>query len=130
MTATADVAADVAAAAEHATAPAVPPGSDTAAVGFVTVWARPMLPAEQWVAGVRGYLAPDLEQALSYTDPAAVPATRVTGPVRMVHVQPDGAAASFDVPTDAGTVRVDLARLEGRWLVTDLVPAASTQPGD
>ena len=110
--------------------PPVPPGSGEAARGFVTAWAHPDLPAEEWLAGVRGYLTPELERAMSYTDPAAIPSKQVIGPAEMVQAQPDGAAASFDVPTDAGPVRVDLALLQGRWLVTDIVPASTPQPGD
>lgn len=110
--------------------PEVPAGSGEAAEGFVTAWARPSLTTEQWLAGVRGYVAPTLQQALSYTDPAKIPASHVTGPSRMVHVVPDGTAASFDIPTNAGPVRVGVALLTGRWLVTDIVPASASQPGD
>jgi hypothetical protein len=48
----------------------------------------------------------------------------------MVHVLPDGSAASFEVPTDAGTTRVDLALVKGRWLATDILPASAAAPGD
>ncbi len=96
----------------------------------MTAWARPSLPADQWLAGVRGYLAPELERSMSYTDPAQIDATTVTGPARMVHLLPNGTAASFEVPTDAGVIRVELALVEGRWLATDIGPASATGPGD
>jgi hypothetical protein len=111
-------------------APAVPAGAQEVASGVVTAWARPSLPAEQWLAGVRGYLAPDLERAMSYTDPARIPANKVIGPATMVHVLPDGTAASFEVPTDAGAILVEVVLVDGRWLATDIVPAAVTAPGD
>jgi len=111
-------------------APAVPPGSAEAARGFVVAWARPSLPAAQWLAGVRAYLAPELERSLSYTDPAQIPASTVTGAATMVHVLPDGTAASFVVPTDAGPIRVDLVLVKGRWLATAIEPASVTEPGD
>jgi hypothetical protein len=112
------------------TVPTVPPGSAEAAQGFVTAWARPSLPTDQWLSGVRGYIAPELERSMSYTDPALIDATTVTGPAHMVHVLPDGSAASFVVPTDAGTTRVELAFVKGRWLATDIVPASAAAPGD
>ncbi|MGW5237853.1 hypothetical protein ACWEOW_02870 [Monashia sp. NPDC004114] len=112
------------------TDPAVPAGSAEAAQGFVTAWARPSLPADQWLSGVRGYVAPELERSMSYTDPARIDATTVTGPARMVHVLPDGSAATFEVPTDAGATRVELALVKGRWLATDIVPASAAAPGD
>ncbi|MFC7597679.1 hypothetical protein ACFQU3_20365 [Terrabacter sp. GCM10028922] len=111
-------------------APAVPSGAQEAASGFVTAWARPSVPAEQWLAGVRGYLAPDLERSMSYTDPTRIPASKVIGPARMVHVLPDATGASFEVPTDAGPIRVEVVLVEGRWLASDVAPAAVTAPGD
>ena len=110
--------------------PAVPSGSAEAAQGFVTAWARPELPAAQWLSGVRGYVVPELERSMSYTDPAQIDATTVTGPPRRVHLLPDGSVASFEVPTDAGTTRVELALVKGRWLATDFVPASAAAPGD
>ncbi|MBC9822872.1 hypothetical protein [Terrabacter sp. MAHUQ-38] len=111
-------------------APAVPAGAQEAASGLVTAWARPTLPAEQWLAGVRGYLTPDLERSMAYTDPSRIPASKVAGPATMVHVAPDGTAASFEVPTNAGAIRVEVVQIKGRWLATDIVPAAVTVPGD
>ena len=112
------------------TDPILPAGSAEAAQAFVTAWARPELPAGQWLAGVRGYLAPELERSMSYTDPSQIDATKVTGPARMIRVLPDGTAASFEVPTDAGATLVELALVKGRWLATDIVPASAAAPGD
>jgi hypothetical protein len=67
---------------------------------------------------------------MAYTDPARIPASTVTGPASMVHVLPDATAASFEVPTNAGAIRVEVVLVKGRWLATDLVPAAVTAPGD
>ena len=110
--------------------PAVPSGAQEAASGFVTAWARPSVPAQQWLAGVQGYLAPELERSMSYTDPTRIPASKVIGAARMVHLLPDATGASFEVPTDAGAMRVEVVLVEGRWLASDVAPAAVTAPGD
>lgn len=55
--------------------------------------------------------------ALRTVDPARVPAARVTG--RPVAVRaPAGGAAAYEVATDAGTLTVTLAAVDGRWRVT------------
>ena len=97
---------------------------------FVRAWARPTLTSQEWLAGLRGLATPSLEQALAFTDPSNIPARTVTGPATMVRVLPDGTWASFDVATDGGRVRVDVALVQGRWLVGDVLPGAATPPGD
>lgn len=95
----------------------------TQARKFVVAWARPRLSQAAWWHGIlAGRPAMTFAQALSQTDPSTIPATKVTGPARVLSTTPT--LVSVRVPTDAGDVMVVLAPTGGRWLVTNLLPAA------
>jgi hypothetical protein len=90
------------------------------AVAFTRAWADHNRPATEWWARVSRYADPELAAQLKTTDPANVPASKVTGPPHPVAVY--YASASVEVPTDAGTVVVALVSDGHRWLVTDIQP--------
>ena len=64
---------------------------------------------------------PELLRALASTDPAQVPADRVTGDARLVSSA--RASATVVVPTDGGDVQVTLAAVGGSWEAQDIAPA-------
>ena len=93
-----------------------PPAAATdAALRFVHAWARPGLDQPAWFAGIRDLVTPAYAGLLAATDPANVPAHLVTG--APVARSSTSTVLVTDVPTDAGTVRVTLTRVDGRWLV-------------
>lgn len=114
---------------DHESVPVKPPPAAQAApvvVAFAAAWARPDLPADAWWRGVTPMCDDGFAHSLRTVDPARVPATRVTG--RPVATQgPAGGAAVYEVATDAGTLTVALAAVDGRWVVTgnDFVRAVS-----
>ncbi|MGY1634285.1 hypothetical protein ACI784_21510 [Geodermatophilus sp. SYSU D01186] len=103
-----------------------------AASAAVTAFARPTLDPAQWWAELQPLLSPAAATAYEGTDPAAVPASAVTGPP-----QPTPAVSAYLstvlVPTDAGEYAVLLVR-EGDgapWLVERITPveSAGASPG-
>jgi hypothetical protein len=96
--------------------PIPPPAAATdAALRFVRAWARPGLEQPAWFAGIRDLVTPAYARLLAATDPANVPAHLVAG--SPVARSSTSTMLVTDVPTDAGTVRVTLTRVDGRWLV-------------
>ena len=93
------------------------------AVGFMTAFGRPTLPADRWLVGIQGLMAPEARDWFAYVDPANVPVTAVTGPADVRDV---GSAylAEVLVPTDAGPYLVTLSRRTGTepFLVTGAAP--------
>jgi hypothetical protein len=88
----------------------------TVATQFVQAWLKhDGVTPEQWRQGLARYATPTLRAELQDTDPAGVPAQRMTGPVVL-----QNRAAAFveaSVPVDSGTVRLRLLGAGGRWLV-------------
>lgn len=89
----------------------------------MTAFARPGMAADQWWDELEPLLSSAAQLDYSYTDPANVPASAVTGPGTLV----DDSSAYLgyvEVPTDAGTYTVVLSRLDGAapWLVERLAP--------
>jgi len=81
------------------------------------------LPYDQWWAGLSPYLDGDALVAYEYTDPALVPASSVTGELR-VSAAPDATQITVLVPTDVGQYQVLLNRqaVGGEWTVSRLTP--------
>ncbi|MCG5466737.1 hypothetical protein MED01_005779 [Micromonospora sp. MED01] len=94
------------------------PAAVTTALRFVRAWARPDLPAESWLAGVRPYAVPAYADLLATVEPANVPAARVTGAGRAAAATAQ--RVDVDVSTDAGVLRVVCVRSDARWLVATL----------
>jgi len=89
----------------------------------MTAFARPGMAADQWWDELEPLLSAAAQLDYSYTDPANVPASAVTGPGTLV----DDSSAYLGyvtVPTDAGMYTVVLSRLDGAapWLVERLAP--------
>ncbi|GAA1804087.1 hypothetical protein HC028_04345 [Planosporangium flavigriseum] len=86
------------------------------AIDFVQAWLNHTgVTAEQWRAGFAKYATSALRDKLKDTDPAGVPAQRVTGSVVL-----ENRAAQFveaSLPLDSGTVHLRLLSTNGRWLV-------------
>lgn len=102
----------------HTPAPAAP-GRQAAATAeaFARAWVRRDLDAERWWKAIAPLCEEGFGQRLRTVDPANVPATRVIGRARELRVGSVDSPAVYDVPTDAGTLRVTLASVDGRWLV-------------
>ena len=92
---------------------AADPAAVTTATRFVQAWARPDLPARQWLAAVRPHAIPAYADLLATVDPANVPATKVIGGGR-------AAAATANRVDVAGVLRVICVRSGPRWLVATL----------
>lgn len=98
----------------------------------MTYYARPKLDAERWAEELSPLLTPKAAESYSYTNPANVPATGVTGEATVVP-PPEGVAPSprvitIEVPTDAGTYRVVLSRPgnDSPWKVERINPPESS----
>ena len=94
------------------------PAARRAAEQFVTAWARPRLPAPAWLAGVRPHATPGYAALLETVDPANVPAHTVLGPAQVVLSTQH--RADFDVPTDAGPMRVTCVLHGEQWLIATI----------
>jgi hypothetical protein len=99
--------------------PVTSPGAaapDRVAADFVTAWlTHDGVTAEQWRSSFARLATATLRDNFKDTDPAGVPAQRITGPVVL-----QNRAATFveaTVPVDSGTVRLRMLADKGRWLV-------------
>lgn len=82
---------------------------------------------DEWWADLTQYLGEDAREAYTYTDPANVPASDVTGPSLLSGVQED--MLTVLVPTDIGSYSVELVREQagGPWVIYRLRPPEDTQ---
>jgi hypothetical protein len=71
---------------------------------FVAIWANRTDP--YWLTNIKMLVTTRLAKVFSFTDPHNIPATKVTGPGRLLG-SADGAAFA-EVPTDAGAMAVTL----------------------
>jgi hypothetical protein len=99
--------------------PVTSPGASepaTVATDFVRAWVNHTgVGPEQWRTGFARYATSALRAKLKDTDPAGVPAERMTGPVVLQNRAAEFVEASL--PVDSGTVRLRLLATNGRWLV-------------
>jgi hypothetical protein len=94
----------------------VGPGPEAVAGGFATDWvATSGLSPAAWQSRLRPRMTPSLTQELSGVDPSDVPASRITGPLRLIPL--GSTVADALVPVDSGTLRLRLVVLDERWLV-------------
>lgn len=86
-------------------------------------FARPREPEASWWADFRAFLTPQAVADYAGTDPANVPARRVTGPGRVIPTDSD-VLTRIQVPTDAGSYLVLLTRSPEfpDWRVDRLLP--------
>jgi hypothetical protein len=104
---------------ESPSPPVTSPGAaepTTVATSFLKAWlAHTGVTPEQWRASFAKYATTALRDKLKGTDPAGVPAERITGSVVL---QDRGASyVEAAIPVDSGTVRLRLLATNGRWLV-------------
>lgn len=106
------------------TAPSATPASKGSpvevATGLVTAWAKPAEGESQWLAGMKPWATADLVSSMTGTDPAQVPATRVTGDAALRAI--NSSTATVSVPTDGGRVAVELVQQSGAWKANSLAP--------
>ena len=90
------------------------------ATAFVTAWSTTTHGEASWLAAMKPWGTPSLLSSLTGTDPAQVPATRVTGDAALKSIK--GATATVSVPTDGGRIAVDLVNQSGTWKANTLAP--------
>lgn len=92
------------------------------ATAFAQAWSYTARSQQAWVRGIRPYVTPALAVGLAQTDPARVPATRVTG--EAVLLTASATSAQVRVPTDGGSIVVTLRQApHGPWLISEIAPA-------
>jgi hypothetical protein len=92
------------------------------ATAFAKAWSSSDRSAAEWTKGIEPFVTPDLAEGLAQTDPAHVPATKVTG--EAVLLTSSGHSAEVRVPTDGGSIVVTLHRESSDpWLISDVAPA-------
>lgn len=88
----------------------------------MTLFARRTVDADRWIKDLRPWLTPQAAEDYSYTDPANVPATKVTGTPKVIPTD-SATLARVHVPTDAGTYLVVLTRADSAtWKVARITP--------
>lgn len=101
---------------------AAPADSATAvATAFVRAWSSNFASKDGWHAAMKPWATPELLQSLASTDPAQVPADRVTGDAKLV--SSTKSSATVRVPTDGGDVLVTVSAAGRGWKVRDIAPA-------
>lgn len=95
------------------------------AVEAMTAFARPDVAEALWWADLSPLLSNQARQAYKATDPAHVPAHRITGPARLLP-SATGYLAEAVVPTDVGSYRVLMSRpgQNAPWSVERFKPPA------
>ena len=92
------------------------------ATDFARAWSSSGRSQQEWTRGIQPFVTPALAAGLAQTDPARVPATKVTG--EAVLLAASATTAHVRVPTDGGSIVVTLIRaLSGLWQVSDVAPA-------
>lgn len=82
------------------------------------VWVDHSLSVTDWQDRLRPQVAPSAWPSLALPDPQRVGATEVTGEPKLVNL--DAGSGEYDVPTDAGALRVVVVNGgDGTWLVSD-----------
>lgn len=111
----------------------IPPRALSVTEGFMAAWARPNLTQPVWWAGVRPYLSVEVARSLAWTDPARVPASKITGRPYPIAVSPSGehpTSVESLVATNAGTMRVRADLVAGRWVIGLLEPESLPRASD
>lgn len=90
---------------------------------WVELWARPTVGEAQWRGALNPLMTPRGRALVRWTDPAKVPALRITGEPQRSADGSDGPAGSAStsssvmVPTSHGNFVVAATRSGDRWLV-------------
>lgn len=96
---------------------------------FVTAWASHPGDFQVWYASVAVHATDDYARRLATVDPDNVPATKVSGALRLTDTGGMN-RTEVAVPTDKGLVSVTMLQdRDGSWRVSDLQPGAQTEAG-
>ena len=91
------------------------------ATAFAQAWSSSGRSQQEWTSGIQAFVTPVLAAGLAQTDPARVPATRVTGEALLLTAS--ATFARVRVPTDGGSIVVTLTRAASSpWQVSDVAP--------
>ena len=107
--------------APSASGPVTKQSATAVASAFVRAWSSDGASRDAWHAAMEPWASPELLRALASTDPAQVPADRVTGDARLTSSAKT--SATVLVPTDGGDVLVTLTASGGGWKARDIAPA-------
>ena len=90
----------------------------------MTLYARPTVTATAWIHDLGQLMTPQAVADYQDTDPSTVPATKTTGPSRLITDPSNGYGCHVLVPTDAGTYDVQLLRSAAGapWQVNRITP--------
>jgi hypothetical protein len=92
------------------------------ATAFAQAWSSSGRSQQEWTQGIQLFVTPALAAGLARTDPARVPATKVTG--EAVLLTASATSAQVRVPTDGGSIVVTLKQAaSGPWQVSEVAPA-------
>lgn len=92
------------------------------ATAFAQAWSSSGRSQKEWTRGIQPFVTPALAAGLAQTDPARVPATKVTGEALLVTAS--ATSAQVRMSTDGGSVVVTLIRAASSpWQVSDVAPA-------
>lgn len=90
--------------------------AESVAERFMAAWLKHTgVTAEQWRAGLTPHASQNLLTKLKRTDPAGVPADRVTGAMRVD--RREATLVQVSVPVDSGTITLRVLTIGGRWQV-------------
>jgi hypothetical protein len=90
----------------------------------MATYARPTAPAAAWIQELGQLTTPQAAADYQDTDPADIPATRITGPAQLKADPGNGYGCHALIPTDAGTYDVQLLRSAANapWQVNRITP--------
>jgi hypothetical protein len=90
----------------------------------MALYARPTAPAVTWMQDLGQLMTPQAAADYQDTDPAAIPATRITGPAQLKADPGNGYGCHALIPTDAGTYDIQLLRsaADAPWQVNRITP--------
>ena len=99
--------------------PSTSPGASApqaVALNFAQSWLHhDGVTADQWLAALRPYATPALQDRLSGVDPASVPASKVTGDATAT--DRSESYVDISIPLDAGVLTLGMSSTNGKWLV-------------
>jgi hypothetical protein len=96
------------------------------ATAFADAWSSSASSQEQWTRGIRPYVTSALADGLSHTDPAQIPATKVTGDGTLL--TSSATSAQVRVPTDGGSILVTVYQGSSGWRISGVAPTGQA-PG-
>lgn len=104
--------------------------ASVAAVGAMTAYVQHHDDETAWWNGLSQYLSPEAKFVIEGTDPAQIPATRITG--EAIATPASATSVSVLVPTDAGQYRLDMSTRgdegeAGVWVVSGFTAPEGTR---